>query len=116
MAYAVDPENRERLLEALHGLGIRPESGALGEQQVKSFETPFGTLDILRQIPGVDSYEELWRNSGRERIAGVDVRVASLDHLIAMKRAANRVKDQLMVLEYVELADEIRRREEDGRS
>ena len=116
VAYAVDPENRERLLEALHGLGIRPESGALGEQQVKSFETPFGTLDILRQIPGVDSYEELWRNSGRERIAGVDVRVASLDHLIAMKRAANRVKDQLMVLEYVELADEIRRREEDGRS
>jgi hypothetical protein len=38
--------------------------------------------------------------------------VASLDDLIAMKRAANRVKDQLMVLEYVELADEIRRREE----
>jgi hypothetical protein len=28
-----------------------------------------------------------------------------------MKRAANRTKDQLMVLEYVELANELRRRE-----
>lgn len=37
--------------------------------------------------------------------------VASLNHLIAMKHAANRPKDQLMVMEYVELADEIRRHE-----
>jgi hypothetical protein len=49
-----------------------------------------------------------------EEIAGAMVRVASLDHLIAMKRAANRRKDRLMVLEYVELADEIRRRENEG--
>jgi hypothetical protein len=63
----------------------------------------------------VESYEQLWRDSRLERIAGVDVRIASLDHLIAMKRAANRVKDRLMVLEYVDLADEIRRQEEDER-
>jgi hypothetical protein len=42
--------------------------------------------------------------------------VASLDDLIAMKRAANRVKDQLMVPEYVEPAEEIRRREEDDQT
>jgi hypothetical protein len=30
-----------------------------------------------------------------------------------MKRAANRAKDQLMVLEYVELAGELRRGEEE---
>jgi hypothetical protein len=59
----------------------------------------------------------LRRGSEIKRIAGVDVRVASLDHLICMKRAANRVKDQLMVVEYVELADEIRKREaEEGTS
>jgi hypothetical protein len=33
-----------------------------------------------------------------------------------MKRAANRTKDQLMVLEYVELADEIRRQESEDES
>ena len=84
----------------------------LGAQDVFSFDTKFGTLDLLRRIPGVESYEQLRRESSRELLADATVRVASLNHLIAMKRAANRVKDQLMVLEYVELADEIRRRGE----
>lgn len=112
VAYARHLENREWLAAALSELGIRIESGTLGEQRVQSLDTQFGHLDALHEIPGVDSYEQLWRDSWKEQIAGVEVRVASLDHLIAMKRAANRVKDQLMVLEYVDLADEIRRREE----
>lgn len=111
MVYSGHLENRNRLAAALGDLGTQFEIGKLGEQQVQTFDTQFGTLDILSEIPGVDSYEQIWRDSERERIAGVDVRVASLDHLIAMKRAVNRVKDRLMVLEYVELADEVRRRE-----
>lgn len=76
-----------------------------------SFDTKFGTLDVLREIPGISTYTELRLYSNSEWLAGAEVQVASLDHLIAMKRTANRRKDQLMVLEYVELADEIRRRE-----
>jgi hypothetical protein len=47
-------------------------------------------------------------------IAEVPVRVASLNHSIAMKRASNQRKDQLMLMEYVELADELRRREQES--
>ena len=34
------------------------------------------------------------------------IRVASIDHLISMKRAANRTKDKLMLEEYIVIADE----------
>ncbi|HWO47978.1 MAG TPA: hypothetical protein VNM41_07945, partial [Solirubrobacterales bacterium] len=88
----------------------------LGNGSNFTFATAHGSFDILGEIDGVKSYEGLRRNAKREWISGVDVLVASLDDLIAMKRAANRVKDQLMVLEYVELADEIRRQEADDES
>jgi hypothetical protein len=111
LAYAVTTENLGRLSSALGELDIQADSRSLADQSVSSFGTEYGTLDLVSRIPGVGAYEELRRDSDSEVIAGVSVQVASLNHLIAMKRAANRVKDQLMVLEYVELADEIRKRE-----
>jgi transcriptional regulator with XRE-family HTH domain len=100
------------LLAALDAAGVQrdtrpPSSG----NDVLSFETEFGALDIIRRVPGVATFEQLRRDSSRELIAGVSVQVASLNHLIGMKRATGRRKDQLMVMEYIELADEIRHRE-----
>lgn len=126
VAYARDTGNMRRLVLALAEIGVtlrgapadlpfQLDARSLENGANFTFETEFGSFDILGDIAGVKSYEELRNASVPEWIAGVDVRVASLDHLIAMKRAANRVKDQLMVLEYVDLADEIRRREEDDR-
>lgn len=115
LAYAGRVENLIRMAVALGEIGVHVDSRVLGEQDALSFDTEFGTLDILRQVPGVETYEQLRRDSSRELLASVLVPVASLNHLIAMKRAAGRRKDQLMVMEYIELADEIRRREaEDG--
>jgi transcriptional regulator with XRE-family HTH domain len=103
--------NLERLLLALDALDLQWDVGLLGEKKVLSFDTDFGTLDILREVGGIRTYEELRRGAHGELIAGVAVQVASLDHLIAMKRVSVRRKDQLTLMEYVELADEIRRRE-----
>lgn len=112
LAYAGNCENLQRMAMALSAIGLQIDSHRLGEKNHFSFDSPYGTLDILRQIPGVETYGQLRRDSTQEVLAGVRVRVASLNHLISMKRAANRTKDQLMVLEYVELAEELRRRED----
>jgi hypothetical protein len=44
----------------------------------------------------------------RTEIRGLEVRVASLEHLIAMKEAAGRTKDKLMATEYRGLSDLLR--------
>jgi hypothetical protein len=77
-----------------------------------TFETEFGPLDILGHADGMPPYEGLRTNSKLVPLEEIEVRVASLDDLIALKRAANSTKDKLMVAEYIELADEQRRLEE----
>lgn len=109
IAYCDESENLRRLASALRELGCGPTVAGLAAESIQSFDTAFGTLDVISEIPGIRSYEELRRDACRESIGGVVVRVASLDHLIAMKRASNQRKDQLMLMEYVELADELRR-------
>lgn len=112
VAYAGCLENLDRMAAALREIGPRVDSRALAERDAFSFDAEFGTLDVIRRISGIETYEQLRRDSRRELLAGVAVQVASLNHLIAMKRASGKRKDQLMAIEYVELADEIRRREE----
>jgi hypothetical protein len=111
-----------RLVDALQEIGVtlrgapadlpfQLDAATLANGATFTFDTEFGSFDILGDPAGIKGYDELRRDAMVEEIFGIEVKVASLDHLIAMKRAANRPKDQLMVLEYVELADEIRRRE-----
>jgi hypothetical protein len=124
VAYARDQANLRRLVDALTEIGVslrgappdlpfQLDAETLANGANFTFNTQFGSFDILGEVEGIKDYEELRARAQFKRIAGVDVRVASLDHLISMKRAANRVKDQLMVTEYVELANERRRREEE---
>lgn len=56
--------------------------------------TDLGDVDLLGEVPGVGSFEALWEHSAILDLDGISVHVASLDDLIAMKRAAGRAKDQ----------------------
>lgn len=121
VAYARDPANLGLLVEALAEIGVTLRGAppdlafqldvqTLANGANFTFDTEFGSFDVLADIAGIKSYEDLREASRLKKIAGVEVRVAALDDLISMKRAANRTKDQLMVIEYVELAEELRRR------
>jgi len=118
--YARGRENVSRLVAALEEIGVRLRGAPadlpflLDAKTIENganftFITPHGDLDILADAAGMPSYEDLRSASVEREIAGYSIRVASLDHLIAMKRAANRPKDQLMVEEYIVLADEQQR-------
>ncbi len=124
VAYSRDKGNVKRLVSALKEIGVRLRGAPadqpfqLDEQTIENganftFVTPFGDFDVLADIRGIRSYDELAAASEEKEVFGLSVRVASLDHLIAMKRAANRPKDRNMLEEYVVLADELRRREEE---
>jgi len=64
-----------------------------------TLETDLGDFDLLGEPAGVTSFEALWQRAVVMDLDGLAVRVASLDDLIAMKRAAGRVKDQAHLLE-----------------
>jgi hypothetical protein len=73
-----------------------------------TLSTDLGNLDILAQPEGVDSFEGLWKRASVMEIFGTMVRIASVADLIAMKRAANRPKDQLHLMELLDLQQFLR--------
>ncbi len=122
VVYARDKANVRRLVAALRDIGVRLRGAPpdlefpLDERMIENgsnftFITPHGDLDVLGDAAGVKGFDELMKTAQRLEIAGFDVWVASIDSLIAMKRAANRPKDRNMLEEYIVLADEQHRRE-----
>jgi len=120
VACAREEENFERLAEALTELGATLRGAPVGvpfqldARALKAganftFETRYGSLDILGDATGAPSYAKLKEHAGApQEIDGEPVLVASLDHLIAMKEAAGRTKDKLMATEYRKLSDLVR--------
>lgn len=119
VAYARDRANLERMTTALRELDVtlrgappdlpfQLDTQTLANGSNFTFDSPHGSFDILGYADGMASYEGLRNGAVVATIEDVEVRVASLNHLIAMKRAANRPKDQLMVEEYLSLDDQQR--------
>jgi hypothetical protein len=59
------------------------------------FRTRYGGFDVMTEVPaeGDFAFPALARRATRVEIAGLEVKVAALDDLIAMKERAHRVKD-----------------------
>jgi predicted nucleotidyltransferase len=132
--YSREVANLDRLASALDEIGVRlrgappdlpfqVDARTLANGANFTFETEWGSFDILADAAGMRAYDALRADARLDEIEGVVVRVASLADLIAMKRAANRTKDKLMVEEYIVIADEQkklsreeREREEGGES
>jgi transcriptional regulator with XRE-family HTH domain len=124
IAYARGRRNLERLAGALREIGVRlrgapddlpfqVDAETLRAGMNFTFVTDFGPFDILGHVDGIRSYEELCDRAEIQGVGGIPVKVASLNHLIGMKRKADRPKDQLMVEEYISM--ERLRREWDAR-
>jgi hypothetical protein len=122
ICFELDKDNLERLARALHALGsIRREmppgvrapldARALRAGDEFTLTTRFGDLDLLAHPdPGLD-FETLVERSIRAEILGVQVRVAGLDDLMAMKRAAGRPKDRIELEILGALREELDRRD-----
>jgi hypothetical protein len=125
VAYERGRENLERLATALRELGATLrgappdvpfllDATSLTNGANFTFDTNLGPLDILGDPAGAPKYEALRSDAAETTLFGVRVRVASLDHLIAMKEAAGRPQDILAAGEYRVISDELRRPREDA--
>jgi hypothetical protein len=122
ICYARDPVNLERLANALRGIhahlrGAPPEVAFLLDSRTLeagdsfTFSTDAGPLDCLGTPAGTTGFESLDANAVEARIHGMKIRVAALEDLIRMKRAAGRPKDRMMLEELGALREEIESRE-----
>jgi hypothetical protein len=118
VCYARDTENLERLARALGGLHarlrgapadvpFRLDAGALAAGDHFTFTTDAGPIDCLGTPAGTDGFADLDTAATDEDLDGLIVRVASLDDLIRMKRAADRPQDRIAVEWLSALRDEL---------
>lgn len=116
IVYAVDEANLRRLSRALIELNAKlrgvtedvpfvPDARALRQLRVLTLDTDEGRLDIMVQPDGSRGYDQLRAGSIEAIVDGIAIRVAGLDDLIAMKKAAGRPKDRI----YVEELEAIKR-------
>jgi hypothetical protein len=104
VAYSREAENLEAIANALKPLRpqLRTVDGPIpflwDAKTLKAgvnftLHTEAGWLDLLADPEGAPDFETLWNEAVEIEFYGRTVKVASIEHLIAMKKAAGRGKD-----------------------
>jgi hypothetical protein len=112
----LDQPNVTRIIDALRGLNprfrFRPDKMRMWEEpeRFKSFKnlnllTDWGVIDILGEVSGVGTYEQVASLSVPADLGGIVCKVLELNPLIAAKRAANRPKDRPAIIELEVIRD-----------
>ena len=118
ICHARDRGNLERLAEALQSLHARLrgvpvdvpfllDGRTLEAGDHFTFMTDAGPVDCLGTPAGTDGFVDLDASATDEDLDGLVVRVASLDDLIRMKRAADRPQDRIAIEWLAALRDEL---------
>jgi hypothetical protein len=104
LAIAFDEENIEHVVNALAPLHPRPGRLAPGAAWVwdkfcvrppwSIYDTDAGRVDLIIRLPGIDSFDGLYARSEDHEFLGLPLKVATIDDLVAMKRAADRDRDR----------------------
>lgn len=100
---APNPANLKKLAAALRSLdarvlnagqeGVEIDAGMLPRATIWQFASRDGGIDVMHEVPGGRSYDELSARALHVRLGDVDVPVVSLDDLIQMKLARGRPVD-----------------------
>lgn len=105
ICYSPDRENLDALGTVLVELDARlrgideavpfvADAHTLRRTQILTLETRAGGLDLLVDPDGSPAYAALKANAERIEFDGFEVLIASIEDLLAMKRAANRSQDK----------------------
>lgn len=104
ICYAPDQGNLESLGTVLRQLEARlrgiedipfvPDARTLRHTQILTLDTREGGLDLLVDPDGSPGYDTLRARAERIDFDGFEIRIASVEDLLAMKRAAGRPQDQ----------------------
>jgi hypothetical protein len=118
VCHARDRKNLQRLAAALRSLNARLRGAPLTvpfELDARTleagdhftFSTDAGPIDCLGTPAGTEGFADLDAAATDEDLGGLVVRVASLDDLIRMKRAAGRRQDRIAIEWLTALRDEL---------
>jgi hypothetical protein len=117
IVYSRRPENVARLVAALApyapylrgapaGLPFRLDEPTMARGLNFTLTTTLGDLDLIGDITGGGTFEELQESAELVEIEGFQCRLVSLPMLIALKRAAGRGKDRELLAELEALLEE----------
>jgi hypothetical protein len=121
IVYNPDPQNIKKLVHAFQPLHVKLRGKDLPDdlpfvfdevtfKNTKNFTLvcDLGWIDILRTIPGFDTYQKLLASSDLVAVFDIQLNVLSLDGLIRNKKLCNRPKDQIAVAELEELKKQLK--------